>query len=251
MLSRQKRADIRNLSRKKVRIETGRFIAEGRRAVEQILANGRIRIEMILTDGDAFDAGPVAVHRLNKAEFSEFSDTETSQGVIAVCVTPPMAATASICATPGMILALDGLQDPGNLGTLVRTAAWFDAAGVFLGHGTTELYQPKVVRSTAGATGMLPAAEGDLAGMLAEAASAGRPIFILDGGDDSIPLESATYPSNSVIVVGNEGRGVSPSILNLPNPKVRICGNASKVESLNAAVAASIALHHVFTHSSP
>ncbi len=251
MLSRQKRADIRNLSRKKVRIETGRFIAEGRRAVEQILANGRIRIDMILTDGDSFDAGTIPVHVLNKAEFSEFSDTETSQGVIAVCQTPAMASVASICASQGMVLAFDGLQDPGNLGTLVRTAAWFDAAGLFLGQGTTELYQPKVVRSTAGATGMLAAAEGDLGGMLAEAATASRPIFILDGGEDSIPLETTSFPSNSVIVVGNEGRGVSPSILSLPYPKVRISGNATKVESLNAAVAASIALHHVFTHSSP
>jgi TrmH family RNA methyltransferase len=149
-----------------------------------------------------------------------------------------------------MILAFDGLQDPGNLGTLVRTAAWFNAAGLFLGLGTTELYQPKVVRSTAGATGMLAAAEGDLAAMLDEAASAGRPIFILDGGENSVPLESIRFPTNSVIVVGNEGRGVSSSILNLPYPKVRISGNASNVESLNAAVAASIALHHVFTHPS-
>lgn len=250
MLSRQKRADIRNLSRKKVRIETGRFIAEGRRAVEQILANGRIRVEMILTDGDAMDAGSIPVHILNKAEFAEFSETDTSQGVIAVCVTPPTASVSSVCAEPGMILAFDGLQDPGNLGTLVRTAAWFNAAGLFLGHGTTELYQPKVVRSTAGATGMLRAAEGDLDAMLAEAAFNGRPIFILDGGEDSVPLESMTFPSHSVIVVGNEGRGVSPSILKLPYPKVRISGNASNVESLNAAVAASIALHHVFTQSS-
>lgn len=249
MLSRQKRADIRNLSRKKVRIETGRFIAEGRRAVEQILANGRIRIEMILTDGEDFNAGPIPFHRLNKAEFSEFSDTETSQGVIAVCVTPPPAIVTSICAAPGMILAIDGLQDPGNLGTLVRTAAWFNAAGLFLGSGTTELYQPKVVRSTAGATGMLAAAEGELAVMLDEAASAGRPIFILDGGENAVPLESTRFPTNSVIVVGNEGRGVSPSILNLSYPKVRISGNASNVESLNAAVAASIAMHHVFTQN--
>lgn len=249
MLSRQKRADIRNLSRKKVRIEAGRFIAEGRRVVEQILTNGRICVEMILTDGDPFDAGSIPVHLLNKAEFSEFSDTETSQGVIAVCLTPDMSSVRSICAIPGTILALDGLQDPGNLGTLVRTAAWFDVAGLFLGHGTTELYQPKVVRSTAGATGMLPIADGDLERMLAEAASCGRPIFILDGGDNSVALESARLPSNSVIVVGNEGRGVSPSVLNQPYPKVRITGNASHVESLNAAVAASIALHHVFTQS--
>lgn len=251
MLSRQKRADIRNLSRKKVRIETGRFIAEGRRSVEQILANGRIRIDMILTDGDDFEAGSIPVHRLNKAEFSEFSDTESSQGVIAVCVTPESSTVRSICASSGMILALDGLQDPGNLGTLVRTAAWFAAAGLFLGQGTTELYQPKVVRSTAGATGMLAAVEGDLAGMLHEAASASRPIYILDGGEDSVPLESIRFPSNSVIVVGNEGRGVSPSILQLDHPKVRISGNASHVESLNAAIAASIAMHHVFTQTLP
>ena len=148
-----------------------------------------------------------------------------------------------------MILAIDGLQDPGNLGTLVRTAAWFNAAGLFLGLGTTELYQPKVVRSTAGATGMLAAAEGELAVMLDEAASAGRPIIILDGGENAVPLESTRFPTNSVIVVGNEGRGVSPSILNLSYPKVRISGNASNVESLNAAVAASIAMHDVFTQN--
>ncbi len=245
MLSRQKRADIRNLSRKKYRIESGRFIAEGRRAVDQMLRNGHILIETILTDGGEFDAGSIPVVALNKAEFSEFSDTESSQGVIAVCVTPLPEPMELLCRRPGLILAFDGLQDPGNLGTLVRTAAWFGAGGLLLGRGTTELFQPKVVRSTAGATGVIPYSEGTLAEMLRIAESLGRDILILDGGDDSIALESFIPTSREVIVIGNEGNGVSRDVLDLPYLKVRIGGNPSHVESLNAAIAGSIAMHHV------
>lgn len=249
MLSRQKRADIRNLARKSYRIEAGRFIAEGQRTVEQIIRNGKIDIDTILTDGRAVDSGSIPVMSLTKDAFSEISETETSQGVIAVCRIPNAVTVHEVCAKPGVLIALDAIQDPGNLGTLVRTAAWFGATGFLIGTGTTDLFQPKVVRSTAGATGMIPYASGMLPSMLREAAAAGREILILDGGAGSISLKDVRPSNNAVIVIGNEGNGVSDEVLSLPFQRVRIPGNPDHVESLNAAIAGSIALYHFHAHN--
>lgn len=249
MLSRQKRADIRNLARKSYRIEAGRFIAEGQRAVEQMIRNARVEVETILTDGRAVDSGSIPVISLNKDAFSEISDTESSQGVIAVCRIPSPLSVNAICSKPGVLIALDAIQDPGNLGTLVRTAAWFGAAGILIGTGTTDLFQPKVVRSTAGATGMIPYGSGTMTFMLDEAAASGREILILDGGAGSISLNEVHPSQNAVIVIGNEGNGVSDEVLALPFQRVRIPGYPDHVESLNAAIAGSIALYHFHAHN--
>ncbi len=249
MLSRQKRADIRNLARKSYRIEAGRFIAEGQRTVEQIIRNGRIDVDTILTDGRAVDSGTIPVISLTKDAFSEISETETSQGVIAVCRIPDAVSVQDLCAKPGVLIALDAIQDPGNLGTLYRTAAWFGATGFLVGTGTTDLFQPKVVRSTAGATGMIPYALGTLTSLIREAAAAGREVLILDGGAGSISLNDVRPSKNAVIVIGNEGNGVSDEVLALPFQRVGIPGNPNHVESLNAAIAGSITLYHFHAHN--
>jgi TrmH family RNA methyltransferase len=245
MLSRQKRTDIRKLSTKKHRISSGQFIAEGRRSVEQILRNGRLKVVAVITDGREAPDTASPVHILTKADFAALRTTEQSQGVIAICERPPPMAASELIRATGVVLAVDGLQDPGNLGTLIRTAAWFGVAGLFLGSGTADPFQPKVVRSTAGATGAVPYATGDIRSFLREAASAGRPVYALDGGPASSGLTEIKPDPAAVLVVGNEGMGLSDEVRAAGYRSVAIRGLSDVVESLNAAVAAAIALHHM------
>lgn len=245
MLSRQKRTDIRKLSSKKHRVESGQFIAEGRRSVEQILRNGSVRVRVVITDGREAPDGATEVEVLSRAEFDALRTTEQSQGVIAVCERPLPVEMSALIRLSGPVLAFDGLQDPGNLGTLIRTAAWFGVAGVFLGAGTADPFQPKVVRSTAGATGAVPYAAGDIVRFLGEASAAGRPVLLLDGGPGSVPLSRIRPDPTAVLVVGNEGNGLSAAVRAAGYPSVAIEGRSASVESLNAAVAGAIALHHM------
>lgn len=245
MLSRQKRTDIRKLSSKKHRVSSGQFIAEGRRSVEQILRNGRVRVHAVITDGREAPAGAAQVEVLSRADFEALRTTEQSQGVIAICERPMPVETRELLRAEGLILAFDGLQDPGNLGTLIRTAAWFGAAGLFMGIGTADPFQAKVVRSTAGATGALPYSAGDLPLFLKEAASSGRQVILLDGGSESVPLTDAQADPSAVLVIGNEGNGLSPAVRNAGYRAVAIGHRTELVESLNAAVAGAIAMHHM------
>jgi len=245
MLSRQKRTDIRKLSSKKHRISSGQFIAEGRRSVEQIIRNGHLNVVAVFTDGRDAPEAVASVQTLSKADFDALRTTERSQGVIAICESPPPVSVSDLIRATGVILALDGLQDPGNLGTLIRSAAWFGVAGMFLGTGTADPFQPKVVRSTAGATGAVPYASGDIVTFLREAASAGRRVYVLDGGPASSRLTDLEPDPSAVLVVGNEGKGLSDEVRAAGYRSVAIHGLTAFVESLNAAVAGAIALHHM------
>jgi TrmH family RNA methyltransferase len=108
-----------------------------------------------------------------------------------------------------------------------------------------DLFHPKVVRGTAGATGVIPHVNGDLSQLLPELEAAGRTVFALDVGDDTVPLEDISSAENGVLLVGNEAHGVNAKHLTKGCKKVRISSTASQtgVESLNAAVATSIALY--------
>jgi RNA methyltransferase, TrmH family len=254
-LSLAKATLVRKLHQKKHRDELGLFIAEGSRVVEQILENRRITVEFVVVreepdghsdiglgmDADIYEAG----HSL----FEELATTDNPQSIFAVCRTPMPADTSDLLNGDGVILALYQMSDPGNLGTILRSAAWFGTRGVFLSTGTVDLYNPKVVRSMAGSTGSLPVASGYLAIFLEEAKKAGWRIYLLDAGENSSRLSAIRPGKRSVLVLGSEAHG-------LPEPlkeaytcvKIEPAGNAPHVESLNASVSASIALYRLTGH---
>jgi RNA methyltransferase, TrmH family len=187
------------------------------------------------------------VYSVAEEDFSGLTDTEQHQGILAVCRMPEAAETTDFAAlSGGVLLATDRIQDPGNLGTMIRTAAWFDAVGVLLGEGSVDIYNPKVVRSTAGSTGILPVRESILVEDLALLKSAGWDIVVLDASEGSIPITQYSFLPRTVIVVGNEGNGPSEAVKSISSRRIAIPGNAENVESLNAAVATSIALYAVF-----
>jgi len=245
---------LRKLNRKKYRYEEKLFLLEGVRAVQQVLKNDAIPVKTLFFDEEQkywltkewkkvitdYDSSLLAADL-----FAEVSDTDTPQGVLALCEMPDESSVEQMGGQGGLILALDAVQDPGNLGTVIRTATWFGAAGLISGKGTVDLFHPKVVRSTAGATGVLPYINGELPYLLDEMENLGWPVFLLDAGSNSMALSEVSSFEKAVVVVGNEAHGVDGTLEAAGRNKLRIPSPQQRpgVESLNAAVAASIALY--------
>ncbi|WP_340105366.1 TrmH family RNA methyltransferase [Rhodohalobacter sp. 8-1] len=236
----------RKLQQTKYRKKEGLFLAEGERCVEQIVENGFLKVESIILEkgyraGFDFEA---AAYEVERTEFESLSDTDTPQGILAICKVPEEARGLHQKES-GLMVAFDAVQDPGNVGTIIRTAAWFGAAGLLIGNGTADPFHPKVVRSTAGATGALDYAKGDLAELLGEFENVDWQVYLMDGGDDSINLQSIKPEKKSILVIGNEGNGISDHLFLSQRTKVGIPGHSSAVESLNAAIATGIGLYHM------
>ncbi len=136
---------------------------------------------------------------------------------------------------------LDNVQDPGNVGTIIRSAYSFGFDAVYLSKGCVDAYNEKCIRSTQGALFHIPIIECDIDSVVSEKINSGHQVYAtcLQGAK---PLSSYVFPSNNIsFVFGNEGKGVSPSILSLCNQKVYI--EMSAFESLNVAIAASICMY--------
>ncbi len=238
----------KKLQLSKYRKKTGLFLAEGLRCVEQILQNGLVNVTAVLTDGTdtvrQIRVDMVPVFELPVDEFTSISDTETPQGVIAVCKMLDKPSLTDLFETDGVIVALDAIQDPGNLGTIIRSAAWFGVKAIIAGTGCVDPYHPKVVRSSAGATGAVSLIKGDLNELFSQFEYTGWHIYLMDGADDAIELKLIEPFRKSVLTIGNEANGISRSLFTENRIKVRISGKPRAIESLNASIACGIALNH-------
>lgn len=245
---------LRKLNRKKYRYKEQLFVIEGARAVQQVIANNDVRIKSLFFDESQRywhqERWQQSVSQLDAAIldqelFSAVSDTDTPQGVFALCHMPEEATVEQLATKSGLIVALDGLQDPGNLGTIIRTAGWFGIAGIILGKGTVDMFHPKVVRSTAGATGTIPFMNGELSEVFDMLEQQYWQFFLLDTGAGAKALREISSIEKGVIVVGNEGHGIDEGLITERRECVKIpsMAGANNVESLNAAIATSIALY--------
>ncbi|MDX1642401.1 MAG: RNA methyltransferase [Balneolaceae bacterium] len=232
----------------KYRKKSGLFLAEGIRCVEQILENGNIDVEELIIQ-KGWNPDQLAVNKnlsfyeLESSDFESVSDTDNPQGIIAVCKIPKESRVEDLNKKSGVILATDAIQDPGNLGTIIRTASWFGVAGMLFGTGTVDSFHPKVIRSTAGATGILPFLTGNLNELLSSFEEQNWNTFLLDAGEGSKNLNEIDPPDKSILVIGNEGNGISGELFEKSRHRIKIEGNPNHVESLNAAMACSIALY--------
>jgi TrmH family RNA methyltransferase len=237
---------LRKLNRKKYREKEQRFVVEGERAVEQVIENGLLDVETIfVVEGKSVnDQLSVQSVWVESDVFDEVADTDNPQGILAICKMPGEMEVETLAIKSGLVVATDAIQDPGNMGTILRTAAWFGAKALIAGKGSVDVYHPKVVRSTAGATGSLPVLTGDLKSIFETLEASGWEVVLLDGNEKAIPLSSVQPKNKTVMVVGNEGNGVSERLLNSGRKTLKIesAPGQEKVESLNAAVAVSIAL---------
>ena len=253
-ISKRQTTLLRKITRKRFRYEYQLFIAEGRRTVKQIIENGQLSIDSIYFDESTslwknahwrkiLDS--YATYRVPKDEYLEICDTENPQGVFTVCNIPAPVSISELGKKKGLIILMDRIQDPGNLGTMIRTGVWFGVAGMILGKGSVDLFHPKVVRSTAGATGALPFAISSAADALEQLENSGWHISLLDGKPGAEDLTTIIPAEKNVLVVGNEAGGIDEKLFKESRKRVAILGDQKQqnVESLNAAMALGIAIY--------
>ena len=240
---------LRHLARlareKKYRQGAGEMVCEGAKMLGEALSSGVTVKTVLLRAGDTPDSGLIARAeaqgaRLFEAEahlFAQASDVETPQGVIFSCVPPKRLADDLPDTLSGAVL-LDGVQDPGNLGTILRTADAFALDAVILCEGCTDPTAPKVVRATMGAAFRQPVYRMPLAEAVAALKTRGLPVYAAALEPDSVPATALDLHGAGVII-GNEGNGVTRQALELSDKKV-IIPMAGRAESLNAGVAAAI-----------
>ena len=243
---------IRDLGRRRGRERRGLALAEGVRLVEEALAAGiTIRGAAVsptlegTTRGMALKARlaehGVRLEDVTVAELDELADTEHPQGIVAVV--EPRAWTLADVALEraSVLLVLDGVQDPGNVGTMLRTAHALGAAGVVALRGTADLTNPKVLRGSMGAAFRLPSVAAEEDAFLVWAAEQGMAVWA--AAADGSPFDRAgTRSAPIALVVGNEGAGVSPGIARAAAHRVAIPLRPG-AESLNVAIAAGILLY--------
>lgn len=243
---------IRNLHDRKGRRREARALAEGVRIVEEAVAAG-VPIHGVLLDADAASdtrrdalvaqlaAANVTIERVPARDFAGLAATDTPQGIVAV-VEPPIAELAALDPARGPLLVLDAVQDPGNVGALLRAAWGLGAGGAILLKGTADPFNAKVVRAAMGATFRLPLVMCDAPELIPWLSTNDVPLWA--AAMDGTPVANARLPRRLALAVGNEGAGVSEAIASAARGRVAI-PLATGVESLNVAVAAGILLHEV------
>ncbi len=241
---------LRKLGQKKYREKEGLFIVEGERAVEQVLENSVIKVGDVFLEEEkakSYQLTADSFYTLDSKIMNEVTDTENSQGILAICEIPSEISIQELSKKEGLIIATDRIQDPGNLGTIVRTSAWFGASAILVGKGSVDLFNPKVVRSTAGATGMLAYKNSELSKDLEAMENAGWQVLMLDGNAGAEPIKNIELSEKTILMVGNEANGIEKKFFGPNRKRVMIPSveNNRSVESLNAAIALSIALYQL------
>lgn len=231
---------VRSLADKRTRDAEHLFVAEGFKLVDEI-RHSELRIRNIYTTRD--DISGLNVVRIEKREMERISQLNTASDILAV-VEQPRYKLALDSLKGELTLALDGVQNPGNMGTIIRLADWFGVENIICSRECADLYNPKVVQATMGALLRVKVHYIDnLSALLNEARTEGLAIYgtLLDG--NNIYHEKLT--SEGIIVMGNEGRGLSEECRNTLSHKLFIPpypADAPTSESLNVAMATGIIL---------
>jgi TrmH family RNA methyltransferase len=246
--------EIRSLAQKKFRDTLGLFTVEGLRLTQEAAGSYFEIVRVLYVAGFAEDAAGSqlletlrkkchAVHQVTSRDMDQVTDTVTSQGILAV-VRQRRESVNSLMARrePSTILvAVDSVSDPGNLGTIMRTCDWFGVDGVLIGRNSVDLYNPKVVRASMGGVFHVRVVDDvDLLSALSQAKNAGFAVYVTDPDGES-HFDRINYAKKSVIVFGNEAWGISDAIRDMADVRVGI-RRYGLAESLNVAVASGIVL---------
>jgi len=223
---------IRSLSQKKFRDETGLFIVEGEKMVGEALESG-FEVEEVWREEEI---GTSAMSRI-----SSLSSPSPSLAV----VRQPRPDDKPMIGRAGLYLALDSIRDPGNMGTILRSADWFGFDGVVASRDSVDVYNPKVVQATMGAIFRIRFAYDDIPSVCRRAKEAGGQAYgtFLDGEDIYSAPTATGEDFPVVLVVGNESRGISADVSAEVTGRLCIpCWRGNGSESLNAAVAATVVM---------
>ncbi|MBP2646882.1 MAG: tRNA/rRNA methyltransferase (SpoU) [Gemmatimonadetes bacterium] len=244
---------IRDLKRRRGRERRGLALAEGVRLVEEALA-ARVPVRGAVVSpaleatrrGEALEralvAAGVKVEHVDDRALAGLADTEHPQGIVAVVEPRDWSLDDIVLGPRAAVLVLDAVQDPGNVGTMLRTALALGAAGVVALPGTADLRNPKVIRGSMGACFRLPGVATDAEALAAWAGAQRAEVWITDAAAGAVPRAPRT--AAILLVVGNEGAGVGELMAARASHRVGI-PLAPGAESLNVAVAAGILLYEV------
>ena len=238
--------DIQKLKENKNIKKYGRYLIEGKHLVEEAL-DAKVVEQIIVSESfeeynivDSFEGDLIKV---TDSVLKSISDTITSQGIIAVCRIVKKELDIN---NYSKVLILDKIQDPGNLGTIIRTADAFNFDCIILGKGTTSLYGQKVIRSTQGSNFHIDCFDNiDLVELIDEMNEFN--IFATSLKADKYIEQLDNITGKVAVVFGNEGAGVSEEILSKVNNLLKI-SMPGRAESLNVSIAAGIVMHYISTN---
>jgi len=247
MLAKNEIKYINSLKLKKTREQEGLFVAEGVKIVNDLLHSG-IKVKTIYSSRN-FQLSIFNYHidviRIKESELNRISSLNSPNEVLAICEIPKYDLDPAQL-TPKLNIVLDTLQDPGNLGTIIRIADWFGIENIICSPETVEVYNPKVIQATMGSISRVKVHYTDLGDFLKGLSGSKVYGAVLDGAD----LYATKLSDKGFIVIGNESKGISPELLPYITDKIRIPSfgtpvsdlksGISTAESLNAAIATAV-----------
>lgn len=241
MLSRERLKYLLSLGRKKERLETGQVIVEGANILEQLLCNGVMPLELYL-EGDyplPQIVGNTPVFKLQKGDLERISDTNHPQGIAALYPVPrPRDASFKTA------LYLDGISDPGNMGTIFRIAAAFGIGAILLSESCVEVSSPKVIRASLGSVYWLPYRVLPANLLIKQKLS----LVCLDMKAELELMDYLPKDEPTVYVIGSEAHGISAELVKASTASLKIAMQP-QMESLNAAIATGILAHYLYVKS--
>jgi TrmH family RNA methyltransferase len=249
MLSKTQIKLLRSLQLKKYREEEGLFIAEGRKIIEELL-DSTIGIKQIILS-NTYSEQNLSLHlgkaqrgehapevlKIGQADFDKISTLSTPQGILAVCKVPKHKVEPDL--KKELVLALDDIRDPGNLGTIIRVADWFNIKHIYCSEESVDAFNPKVVQASMGSIVRVNVHYVPLRSTLQKLSSDGINIYgaLLKGKN----IYDEQLNPNGILVIGNESNGISKEVQKLITEPLRIPSyNAHGPESLNAAIATAV-----------
>lgn len=244
--------EIKGLHKRKDRWRSKSYIIEGIKIIEEAILNGMIIKNIIYTDkllstkdgSDFFEFIKNFNNIIYVSDniFNEITDTENPQGVMAIVSFSHNDPDEMFSTYSPFLLFLDGVQDPGNMGTIIRTADAFKADGVILGSGCVDPYNPKVIRATMGSIFRVPLYFIEDICLYQSKLKSNNINIYSTSLEGSIPIYEVDYSKGFVLVIGNESRGVDLRVQKISDRLIKI-PMPGDAESLNAGVAASIIMY--------
>ena len=234
MLSKSQIKLITSLEQKKSRSKNGLFIVEGKKGINEFL-NSQYRLHILYAIEEFEGADPAKVVLITEGELKKISFLKTPQTGLAIFQIPPSVKPS----LKGLVVALDGVRDPGNLGTIIRLCDWFGIENLLCSGDTVDCYNPKVVQASMGSLTRTAVTYCDLEVVLKET---NLPVIgtYLNGSN----VYTTKLPEEGVLILGNEANGISPEIGKMVLTRLNIpqFGKVKNTESLNVATATAVLL---------
>ena len=243
MISKNRISQIRKLHTKKFRDESGLFLVEGYKCVEMLCASDYVVEEIFATEEAFADNGWLSGRELTMATATDMARISTMQTPPELLAIAKQRAENQNIPDNEPILVLDHISDPGNLGTIIRTADWFGIRHIVCSPDCVEFYNPKVIQATMGSFTHIHLYKRPLVPFLQEAAQCRRILGTFLNGQ---PINECEFQGNDIVIIGNESNGISAEVAVAVTHRITIPSAAQgreTAESLNAAVAAAVVMY--------